>query len=370
MVQPGLATQTWAGRPQESVDETRPGHGRAALAEVPRQIFSSPRGARGAQPPGPDTRGYGCSRSRGTGIQGSRVTGAGDGARRLCRSGRGGSGGFIPLSGLADCQPLPSGWWGRAGTEAGAATPVVPPRVPRARASWEPGLSVLEWRVRRVAARDEGETHARPALSGANISRASSPLRAPELRPPPSGPGPGCNPLRGRPLTPRQGPNNIRAREVGGARGRLRRGPRDAVGATQTDGCQDLPTGSRILSRATAAASSAGGDQHEPPSLLLPGGACSEHTRTPRPPPRTVPPTAQHRSAHRLTWFLPSFGSRLLEGEGCTWTQARTSTSETRNSAAGTGLSILSPLLLSLCLDRVNPEQMSIYTGTQIHLYY
>lgn len=187
MVQPRPAKQTWAGRPQESVNETRPELGRTVLAEVPRQLFSSPRGARGAQPPRSETRGCGCGGGRG--VPGSRVTGTGDGARRLCWSGRRDAGGSVPLSRLADCQPLPGGWWGRAGTGAGAATPDVPPRLPRARASWEPGLSVLERRVRRVAARDEGETYARPVLSGVNINRASSPRRAPEQRPQPSGPG-------------------------------------------------------------------------------------------------------------------------------------------------------------------------------------
>lgn len=122
-------------------------------------------------------------------MPGSRVTRAGGGARRLCWSGRGGAGGSVPLSRLADCQPLPGGWWGRAGTGAGAATPDVPPRIARARASWEPGLSVLEWRVRRVSALGEGKTHARPAPSGANSSPASSQCRAPERRPQPSGPG-------------------------------------------------------------------------------------------------------------------------------------------------------------------------------------
>lgn len=48
------------------------------------------------------------------------------------------------------------------------------------------------------------------------------------------------------------------------------------------------------------------GDQHEPPRLLLLRGACSEHSRTPRPSPRTVPPTAQHCSTHR-----PTRGRRL-----------------------------------------------------------
>lgn len=132
--------------------------------------------------------------------------GAGGGARRLAGwSGRGDAGGSVPLSRLADCQPLPGGWRGRAGTRAGAATPEVPPPVPRARASWEPGLSVPGWRVRQVAARDEEEAHARPAPTRANASPASSPRRAPERGPQSAGHGVGLPPAARASLHPEAG---------------------------------------------------------------------------------------------------------------------------------------------------------------------
>lgn len=170
----------------------RPGQGTAGLRwlKFPARYFSQEE-PEALSLLGQKQEGAGAAEAR---TPGSRVTGAGGGARRLSWSGRWGAGGSVPLSRLADCQPLPGGWWGRAGTGAGAATLDVPPRIARARASWEPGLSVLEWRVRRVAARDEGETHARPAPSGANTSPASSPCRAPERRSQPWGPGFGLPP--------------------------------------------------------------------------------------------------------------------------------------------------------------------------------
>lgn len=110
--------------------------------------------------------------------------------------------------------------------------------------------------------------------------------------------GPSCHPRRGRPFTPRQGPNNIRAREVGGARGRQRRGPRNAVGATQTDGCQDLPRGSRILSRAEAAAASAG----RGPARATPPATTRRSMLGAQP---YAPPFAPHRPAHRPASLRP-----------------------------------------------------------------
>lgn len=111
--------------------------------------------------------------------------------------------------------------------------------------------------------------------------------------------GPGCHPRRGRPLTLRQGPNNVRAREVGGTRWGLRPGPRDAVGANQTDSCQDLPSGSRILSRAAAAAASAG----RGPARAAPPATTRRRSMLRAQP--HAPPAAPHSSAHRPASLRP-----------------------------------------------------------------
>lgn len=118
----------------------------------------------------------------------------------------------------------------------------------------------------------------------------------------PRDPGPGCHPRRGRPLTPRQGPNNIRAREVGGARGRLRRGPRDAVGATQTDGwLPGLTDGfPHTVPRRSRCRFGRPGTSTSHPACYYP----VEHARSTaarpalrpalsRPPPSIAPPTAR-----------------------------------------------------------------------------
>lgn len=265
-------------------------------------------------------------------MTGSRVTGARGGARRLCWSGRGGAGGSVPLSRLADCQPLPGGWWGRARTQRARPLPMshrgsrgLGRRGNRGCQSWNGGSAGSRHGTRGRPTRDlrpRKPTSAGPLPHAGHLNGG----RSPQDR------GPGCHPRRGRPLTPRQGPNNIRAREVGGARGRLRRGPWDAVGATQTDGCQDLPSGSRILSRAAAAAASAGrGAARATPPATTRWSMLGAQPH--------APPSAPRRPAHRPASLRPSpdlvpflLRCGLWEGEGCTWTQAGTSASETRNS--------------------------------------
>eukprot|EP00073_Rattus_norvegicus_P053869 XP_017456262.1 PREDICTED: uncharacterized protein LOC102557539 [Rattus norvegicus] len=136
--------------------------------------------------------------------------------------------------------------------------------------------------------------------------------------------GPSCYPRRGRPFTPRQGPNNIRAREVGGLTERfphtVPRRSRCRFGRPGTSTSHPACYYSAEHARSTAVR-----------PALRPAQS--------RPPPSIAPPTARP------------------EGEGCTWTQALMSTSE-RDSTTGTGLSIVFPHLLSLwCLDHVNPGQ-------------
>lgn len=110
--------------------------------------------------------------------------------------------------------------------------------------------------------------------------------------------GPGCHPRRGRPFTPRQGPNNVRTREVGGARGRLRWGPWDARGMSRTHSFQDLPSGPRILSRAAAAAALAG----RGPARAAPPATTRRSMLRAQP---HAPPAAPHRSAHRPASLRP-----------------------------------------------------------------
>lgn len=153
----------------------RPGWGTARLRwlKFPLDIFLPERSRRRAASSSRDKR------VRVRRRPGSQVTGSGGGAGRLwlgLRRGR-----LRPVEPLSGLPATPRRVAGPAGDPAGAATPRRPAAAPAGQGDVGTGAVSpgTEGPPGRGAGRG-GEAHARPAPTGANTSRASSPRRAPE----------------------------------------------------------------------------------------------------------------------------------------------------------------------------------------------